>query len=160
MDLQLEEFLLATKRCTEHLREMIPQEKEKYQALISDDTQQIEEMVQNQQAAIMKLKSLEAARLHAQEQAGFADRSADEILELVTQTDKAAVSEAFTDLRNAAKELRLCNAKAMEIARASAAFHKSNTPNAKTPMPAKVTYGAKGSAPGKIGNGSLFQTKI
>ncbi len=160
MDHQLEEFLLATKRCTEHLRDMIPQEKEKYQALISDDTQQIEEMVQNQQAAIMKLKSLEAARLHAQEQAGFAERSAEEILELVGDSDKTAVAETFRELRNAAKELRMCNAKAMEIARASAAFHQSNSPKAPTPMPAKVTYGAKGNAPGKIGNGSLFQIKI
>lgn len=160
MDNYLEEFLLATRRCTEHLQAMIPQEKEKYQALISDDTQQIEEMVQNQQAAIMKLKSLEATRLHAQELAGFANRTADEIVELVSVDDRQAVSETFVQLRRAAKELRLCNAKAMEIARASAAFHQASSPNVKVPMPAKVTYGAKGTSPGKIGNGSLFQTKI
>lgn len=139
---------------------MIPQEKDKYQALISDDTKQIEEMVQTQQAAIMKLKSLEAARLQAQELAGFSNHSADEILELVSEEDKPTVTETFTNLRSAAQELRLCNAKAMEIARASAAFHKANSHTAKTAMPAKVTYGAKGSVPGKIGNGSLFQTKI
>lgn len=160
MDNHLQEFLLATQRCTEHLQDMIPQEKEKYQALISDDTQQIEEMVQNQQAAIMKLQSLEAARLQAQELAGFSNRSADEILELVSEEDRPAVSEAFSQLRSTAQELRVCNAKAMEIARASAAFHKATTPNVKAAMPAKVTYGAKGTAPGKIGNGSLFQTKI
>ena len=59
MDQQLAEFLQATERCTQQLREMLPLEQEKYQALISDDTNQMEEMIQVQQAAIMKLKSLE-----------------------------------------------------------------------------------------------------
>lgn len=160
MDQQLAEFLQATERCTEQLREMLPLEQEKYQALISDDTNQMEEMIQVQQAAIMKLKSLEAVRLDCQEKAGLGQMTSDQILESIPAEDKEAFTACFADLRKAAEELRICNAKAMEIARVSTVFWQSMDPHAKPAAPAKVTYGAKGTAPSKMGNGSLFQTKI
>ncbi len=160
MDQQLAEFLQATERCTEQLREMLPLEQEKYQALISDDVNQMEEMIQVQQAAIMKLRNLEAARLDCQEKAGLGQMASDQILESIPAEDKKAFTACFTDLRKAAEELRVCNAKAMEIARVSTVFWQSMDPHAKPATPAKVTYGAKGTAPSKMGNGSLFQTKI
>ena len=160
MDKHLEEFLQATDRCTEQLQEMLPLEQEKYQALISDDVLHMEEMVQAQQAAIMKLKNLEAARMDCQQKAGFGHQSADEILESIPQEDRAVFVETFVRLRNSAQELRLCNEKAMEIARASALFWQSLDSGIKPPVADKVTYGSKGNAPAKIGNGALFQIKI
>lgn len=160
MDQRLTEFLQATEKCTEQLREMLPLEQEKYQALISDDTNQMEDMIQVQQAAIMKLKSLEAVRLDCQEKAGLGQMTTEQILEFISEADKEAFTACFSDLRKSAEELRICNSKAMEIARASAVFWQSIDPHTKPAAPAKVTYGVKGAAPSKIGNGSLFQTKI
>jgi hypothetical protein len=160
MDDVLKEFLIATQRCIEQLEIMIPLEQEKYQALISDNLEQIEEMIQSQQASIMKLKSLEAHRVNCQEKAGFGHLNADQILQSLSEDDKAVFSKTFSKMRKTAQELRLCNAKAMEISRASMVFWQNMDPHQKPPVSAKVTYGAKGPSPARMGAGSLFQTKI
>ena len=154
MDQQLAEFLQATERCTEQLREMLPLEQEKYQALISDDTNQMEEMIQVQQAAIMKLKSLEAVRLDCQEKAGLGQMTSDQILESIPAEDKEAFTACFTDLRKAAEELRICNAKAMEIARVSTVFWQSIDPPRKTGRSCQGHLWSQGDCPQQ--NGQWF----
>ena len=111
-------FLAATRRCTEQCKTMLTFEQEKRQALLSDDLDRLESMIQAQQAAIMKLESLEKMRLEAQEKAGFSQMKAEEILALLEDgPDKEALAEQVGILKTTLDEIRYQNSKAVEIAR-------------------------------------------
>jgi hypothetical protein len=99
---------------------MLEFEQEKRQALLSDDLDRLEGMIQAQQAAIMKLESLEKLRQEAQESAGYHQMSADEILELLDEgPDKEALAQHVGELKQTMDEIKYHNDKAMEIARAN-----------------------------------------
>jgi flagellar biosynthesis/type III secretory pathway chaperone len=99
---------------------MLEFEQEKRQALLSDDLDRLENMLQAQQAAIMKLESLEKQRRDAQEKAGYHDLSADKILELLADgPDKATLSRQVEELKQTLDDIRYQNSKALEIARAN-----------------------------------------
>jgi len=113
-------FLTATKRCVTQCKAMLEFEQEKRQALLTDDLTRLENMIQAQQAAIMKLESLEKQRLEAQEKAGYHRLNADEILALLENgSDKDELASQVGQLRKTLEEIRYHNAKAMEIARAN-----------------------------------------
>ena len=113
-------FLSATERCVNQCKTMLEFEQEKRQALLSDDLDRLESMIQAQQAAIMKLESLEKMRLEAQESAGYHRMTADEILELLDDgPDRETLARQMAELRQTMEEIRYHNNKAMEIARAN-----------------------------------------
>ena len=117
---ELQPFLTATERCVAQCKTMLTFEQEKRQALLSDDLTRLESMIQAQQAAIMKLESLEKQRMEAQEKAGYHRLSADEILELLDDgPDKDILARQVGELKQTLEEIRYHNEKAMEIARAN-----------------------------------------
>ncbi|MCL1804910.1 MAG: flagellar protein FlgN [Clostridiales bacterium] len=112
------DFLTATERCADQARTMLGFEQEKRQALLSDDMDRLENMIQAQQAAIMKLESLEKLRLEAQEKAGYHNLSADEILKLLDDgPDKESLARQAGELRQTLEDIRFQNDSALEIAR-------------------------------------------
>ena len=114
------DFLTATERCAAQCKTMLDFEQEKRQALLSDDMDRLENMIQAQQAAIMKLESLEKLRMEAQEKAGYHKLSAEEILELLDEgPDKEALARHAGELRQTLEEIRYHNDSALEIARAN-----------------------------------------
>ena len=77
-------------------------------------------MIQAQQAAIMRLESLEKQRMEAQENAGYHRLSAEEIIALLDDgPDRDALSKQMGDLKDTLEEIRYHNDRAMEIARAN-----------------------------------------
>jgi len=111
-------FLSATERCVAQSKTMLTFEQEKRQALLSDDLTRLESMIQAQQAAIMKMESLEKQRLEAQEKAGFHQMKADEVLaNMESGPDKEALAELVRVLRTTLEEIRYHNTKAVDIAR-------------------------------------------
>ena len=84
----------------------------------------------------------------------------EEILEQAPPEQKESLQACFLDLRRAAEQLQVYNAKAMEIAQANLAFWESTMHKEHLSAPQQVTYSAKkGSAPSTFG-GSSFQTKV
>jgi len=117
---ELTPFLTATERCLAQCKTMLSFEQEKRQALLSDDLSRLESMIQAQQAAIMRLESLEKQRMEAQERAGYHNLSADAILELLDDgPDKDTLARQVGELRQTLEEIRYQNDRAMEIARAN-----------------------------------------
>ena len=160
MTKELEQFIEATNACTGIIQEMIPMEKEKRQALLSEDPERMQEMMQTQQAAMMRLRLAEEKRIQYQKDAGFGHLRAEEILEQAPPEQKESLQACFLDLRRAAEQLQAYNAKAMEIAQANLAFWESTMHKEHLSAPQQVTYSAKkGSAPSTFG-GSSFQTKV
>ena len=113
-------FLSATERCVAQCKSMLVFEQEKRQALLADDLTRLESMIQAQQAAIMKLESLEKQRMDAQEKAGYHSLRAEEILDLLEDgPDKEVLARHVGELQQTLEEIRYNNDKAMEIARAN-----------------------------------------
>ena len=107
---ELQTFLTATERCVAQCKAMLSFEQEKRQALLSDDLSRLESMIQAQQAAIMKLESLEKQRMEAQENAGYHNLSADAILELLDDgPDKAILARQVGELKQTLEEIRYHN---------------------------------------------------
>jgi hypothetical protein len=99
---------------------MLEFEQEKRQALLSDDMDRLEAMIQTQQASIMKLESLEKQRLDAQERAGFGNMPAVEILSKMHDgPEKAELTRHVGDLKQTLEDIRFHNEKSLEIARAN-----------------------------------------
>ncbi|MCL2121451.1 MAG: flagellar protein FlgN [Clostridiales bacterium] len=117
---ELQSFLTATERCVAQCKTMLGFEQEKRQALLSDDLTRLENMIQAQQAAIMKLESLEKQRMEAQEKAGYHQLSAEEIIELLDEgMEKDVLTKQVGELKQTLGEIRHHNGKAMEIARSN-----------------------------------------
>lgn len=155
----LQEFMDMTDRCSEQCESMIQFEQEKRQALLSMETKRLEQIMQDQQAAMMRLESLEKRRLECQQQAGLGVLSAQEILSAMEDgEEKRKLSSCFDRLRKAADELKLCNAKALEIAKENLQLMETMeaTPKRKD---GPVTY-----SPGQTGagwqGGASFEIKI
>ena len=117
---KLQTFLSATERCVIQCKAMLAFEQEKRQALLSDDLDRLESMIQAQQAAVMKLESLEKQRVEAQDEAGYREMNADEILEkLGNSPDKATLARQVDELKQTLQEIRYQNDRSLEIARAN-----------------------------------------
>jgi flagellar biosynthesis/type III secretory pathway chaperone len=153
-------FLSATERCVSQSKAMLEFEQEKRQALLSDDLDRLEDMIQAQQAAIMKLESLEKQRIEAQEKAGYHNMSAEEILERMDEgDDKAALSRHVGDLRRTLDEIRYQNGKSLEIARANLQIFNTLA-TGKEVVPKQGVYKPTQAGGAKWQGSTSFETKI
>lgn len=144
-----QDLIRATNKCTDKIREMIPMEKDKRLALISDDTVKLEELLHSQQAVVMQLERLEYNRLSCQKEMGLELYSADELVEQAPEAEKAKLIDCFSNLREAAAELKELNAKAVELAKASSQFWESMESSKGSTAANKTTYQPNG----KTGSG-------
>ena len=157
---EIQSFLTATERCVAQSKTMLSFEQEKRQALLSDDLTRLESMIQAQQAAIMKMESLEKQRLEAQEKAGYHNLSASEILALLGDSpDRAILARQISELKLTLEEIRYHNEKAMEIARANLqVVEKMSAGAARNDQ--QGVYRPKPSGGADFQGGSSFETKI
>lgn len=155
-------FLTANERCVAQCKTMLAFEQEKRQALLSDDLAKLESMIQAQQAAIMKLESLEKQRMEAQEKAGYQYLRADEILALLDEgPDRDALAMQVGELKQTLGDIRYQNEKAMEIARANLQIVNSLTAGREKTEPLGVYQRPKHSGAWQQGPpSSSFETKI
>ena len=157
---EMQAFLTATERCVTQSKTMLSFEIEKRQALLSDDLNRLENMIQAQQAAIMKMDSLEKQRLEAQEKAGFQNLSAVEILDRLDDSpDKAILARQVGELKLTLEEIRYHNEKAMDIARTNLQIvEKLNTGAAGGEQ--QGVYRPRSSGGAEFQGGFSFDTKI
>ncbi|MEL7623608.1 MAG: flagellar protein FlgN [Clostridiales bacterium] len=156
---ELASFLTATQRCVNQCKTMLEFEQEKRQALLADDMDRLESMIQSQQAAIMKLESLEKQRLEAQEKAGYNQMTADEILKVMAEgPEKEELAQQVGELRKTLEEIRYHNDKAMEITRANLQIMNTlATGQEQKKQPQGVYRPGQGSAGGQRQGGSGAQ---
>lgn len=116
MTQELKLFAEATRRVQQQLSEMIASEKEKRQALLTQDMTRLEAVLPAQQAMVMKLESLEKKRMEAQEAAGFSGLTAAAILEKLSPEERTQLEPLFRETRETATVYSELNRAALEIA--------------------------------------------
>ena len=157
---EFQTFLAATGRCVAQAKSMLEFEQDKRQALLSDDYERLEGMIQAQQAAVMKLESLEKQRMQAQEKAGYHRLNADEILALLDEgPEREALMEQIAELKRTLEDIRLQNEKAMEIARANLQMYNTLTMGKEQPA-RQAVYRPKQNYGANYQSGASFQKKI
>ncbi len=153
-------YLAATRQCMEQCGAMLELEQGKRQALLGQDGEKLAAMLQNQQAAVMQLESLEKKRLAAQEALGYpAELPAAQLLErLEDSSEKQELAHLCTAWRRQVEELRELNKTALDIAKGNLRLLEQLT-GAGAPA-AKPTYQKTGSKQNEWAGGSRFEEKI
>jgi hypothetical protein len=99
---------------------MLDFEAEKRKALLESDINNLGVVLQSQQATMMKLENIEKKRLSAQEQAGFGEMTADEILSKITdENEKNQVTVIVNELRGIVEEIQRLNKISIDIAKSN-----------------------------------------
>ncbi len=115
----MQDYLQAVDDCAQQCVKMLEVESEKRRALMNNEGKNIEAAVKTQQAALMKLETLETRRMQLQEELGF-DRSmtVSEILDRLPEgPERERLRELAQSLKDAAAELREQNRQSLELAK-------------------------------------------
>ena len=106
--------------CLVECKKMLDFETEKRRALLDSDINNLGTILQSQQATMMKLENLEKKRIVAQEQAGFNEMRADEIIEKITdEEEKKSFTETLNELRAIVEEIQRLNQISIDIAKSN-----------------------------------------
>ncbi|MBR6551775.1 MAG: flagellar export chaperone FlgN [Clostridia bacterium] len=106
--------------CLVECKKMLDFETEKRRALLDSDINNLGTILQSQQATMMKLENLEKKRIVAQEQAGFNEMRADEIIEKITdEEEKKSFAETLNELRAVVEEIQRLNQISIDIAKSN-----------------------------------------
>ena len=106
--------------CLVECKKMLDFETEKRRALLDSDINNLGAILQSQQATMMKLENLEKKRIVAQEQAGFNEMRADEIIEKITdEEEKKSFTETLNELRAIVEEIQRLNQISIDIAKSN-----------------------------------------
>ena len=125
MNGKIKEFIVFLEQYEQQLDDMLLQEKDKREALLGSDPKKIETVLQQQQAAMMKLKNLEQKRMDMQDELGFADMSAEEMLEALEKQGCEEVGKLrsmFKNLRDTVIQIRELNKISTEFAKKNLKF--------------------------------------
>jgi hypothetical protein len=111
------------------LEAMVDTEKEKLDALLSNQLKRIEHSVSCQQAVSMQIENYEKRRLQLQKQAGFGDITFHEMIERVDPEEQEKLKEIFGRMRKAAEEVKFLNEKSMKLVKANMQVLNSSVPS-------------------------------
>lgn len=116
---KLEEYITLLDQYVVLCREVLSRENEKRTALLENDYPRIEEVLQSQQASVMKLKSFEKKRVEMQRELGYGDKTAGEMVEAmedVLPEEREAVRTRLRELRSLAQQISKLNQVSLEYA--------------------------------------------
>lgn len=115
----VQDYLQAVEDCAQQCVKMLEVESEKRRALMDNKGKAIEDAVKTQQAALMKLETLEARRIHLQQVLGFDENATvSQILERMPQgPERDRLRELAQSLKESAQELREQNRQSLELAK-------------------------------------------
>ncbi len=156
---EMKEYIEVAEKSVACCRDMLSQEQEKRRALLGNDQKRLEAVLKNQQAAVMKLDSLEKRRLAAQEKLGLGGKSAEEVLAALPQgAQKDRLAELFGEMSGSCRELRELNKTALGIARENLRLMEQMTGSIPQGQAGLYTRGRQTDARG--GLASSFEEKI
>ena len=101
------------------LAQVLRDEEEKLQALMSSSLPRIEHSISAAQANTKQMENMELRREMLQERAGFAKLSFREILERIPETEQSAFQALFERIRSYVEQIKFHNEKSMGMARAN-----------------------------------------
>ncbi len=115
----MQTYIDAVESCLEQCREMLRLESEKRRVLLTNSGKEIEAVLKNQQAALMKLEVLEKQRMTAQVAQGYDEKAtASQILQMMPDgEEKQQLQQLVDQLRECAAELKKQNQSSLELAR-------------------------------------------
>lgn len=114
---QYSEYISFLEKYRDELVLALTNEREKHQALMDNNLEGLEAMLQLQQAETMKLKSFEQKRLAIQEDLGFKDYKAKEIVQAVDDSKVSKrLGDLFEQIADFAVRIKKQNAMAIERA--------------------------------------------
>lgn len=158
MTQEILQFIEATEKVSLQLQLLVDCEQEKRQALLRQEAEKIESLVQAQQAMVMKLDSLEKKRITAQRDAGLADKNVNQILESVDSQTQMALRPSLEKLSDVALHLQNLNRASMEIASTELKLMDQASRSYKEDVQGLYTSGGKSGTFSNSGTG--FQEKI
>lgn len=139
------------------IEEISGQEDKKYKALISYDSREVDHMIADQQATLMRIDAMEKQREKFQAEAGFEGLAFREILAQLEPADREPFQELFQRAATAIMNIRFINGKALS-------FAKMNLKELGTVIPPEAQGVSTSYSPGKKKvekeNFQLFETKI
>lgn len=138
----MQEYIQAVKKCVEQCKEMLVLESEKRKALATNIGKDIECVVKNQQAAIMKLETLEQQRMQAQHALGYApNMTASDILRALPDSpDKTKLAQLIAELRQLAEDLKEQNRDCLDLAKLDLRLIESLKADVQQPPPESGVY--------------------
>lgn len=141
------------------LEAMVDTEREKLDALLSNQLKRIEHSVSCQQAVSMQIENYEKRRLQLQTDAGFGDLPFHEMIEQVDSEEQEKLKKIFDRMRKAAEEVKFLNEKSMKLVKVNMQALSSAVPS---DMQANSSgYTQDGVPPEwKQDRKTLFETKI
>lgn len=115
----MQNYIEAIEKCLNQCKEMLQLESEKRRALAVNLGKDIEDVVRKQQAALMKLETLEQQRMQAQQQLGYdSAATATQILEqMPSGPEKDRLADLVAQLRQVATDLKEQNKDSLELAK-------------------------------------------
>ncbi len=147
----------ATSDVCKQIDKIINLEDSKRQSLLANDMDSTEACVKKQQALLMQLDVLEKKRVVAQNNAGFPNLTANEILNNLPSQDFTVLRPIFFELADKAERLQSLNSISLEIV--TAQLNLINTAGASVVAPSSVgVYSANGKR--NTTNFSSFEEKI
>lgn len=99
------------------LHEMIETEQEKLAALVSNELIRIEQSLSQQQLMAKRFESMESKRSSLQRQAGFANLSFTEIINLSEEADRPSLFACFGNITQSIEQIQFLNQKSMGLVR-------------------------------------------
>lgn len=116
----VQEYKKVLSDCLIECKKMLDFETEKRQALLDSDMNNLSAVLQAQQATMMRLEGIEKKRVASQEKAGFANLSADEIIEKIEDaTEKIEFTKVVNELRGIVEEIQRLNKISIDIAKSN-----------------------------------------
>lgn len=159
MTKEIQSLIEVSKKSVEQLRQMLSLEDEKRRALVASDTEKIETILKQQQAAIMMLENLEKRRIDAQNAAGYGGFTASQIIERTTDADaKRELSAALDEMTKIVGEIKSLNDASMEIASSNLQMYETIMNGSKA-RKTQATYDTRGHKETNSTN-STFEEKI
>jgi hypothetical protein len=149
-----EDFLCLMEEYAEFMQEMVPVEREKFDALLAGELPRIDQSISEGQANAMKLESYEKKRIALQRSAGFAGMTLRQIAAGAGESEKIRLQDVFARFVRCAGEIQHYNNKSMAFVKDALALSGAELSGAQAYSP----RGAR-AKPGVFGAGD-FETKI
>jgi len=122
---KIQNYIVLLDQYKELCVDLMLREKDKREALLNNDLKKIESVLQNQQAAVMKLKNFEHRRMALQSELGFADVTAEDMLKALEHEnpeDVRRLRSIFGELKSTAVQIQDLNRISVEFAKKNLKF--------------------------------------
>ncbi len=155
MKIETQTYFEACNAINEQLEKMINSLHEQRKFLLAHDDASIEKSVKLQQAHMMKLNSLESARIKAQDSMGLSNKSVSEVLNLVNDDERKALLPVLDKMKQLFDSVKHLNKTSLNLVNSELNFFAQSSTEVKGGL-----YKNNGKKMNSGGNGYSLNGKI